>query len=196
MLWVRQLSGCSSSSFTPTAAARWTTTSASLTTSSTTSSSSTEPSTKRNRGWVPAKPRFWRRPVESWSSTSTLSPRASSVSVKWEPMNPAPPVMRYVVVPPVAPACVIRRSDPIRCLGLLLRPSRAVVVTVVVGVAVALVGGDAIEHGADQRRCDLFEDLHGTRQLAAGGDAGAHDEEGGVDVGGQHGRVGDGQHRR
>jgi hypothetical protein len=33
-------------------------------------------------------------PVDKSSSTSTESPRATSFSARWEPMNPAPPVMK------------------------------------------------------------------------------------------------------
>ena len=33
-------------------------------------------------------------PVDSSSTTDTRSPRASSASIRWLPMNPAPPVTR------------------------------------------------------------------------------------------------------
>ena len=40
--------------------------------------------------------RFSSRPVDKSSSTTTLSPRSRSRSLRCEPMKPAPPVMRYV----------------------------------------------------------------------------------------------------
>src|ERR1039458_2915607 len=95
MLVVREYKGCSTMSFTPTAAARCTTTSQLRTAWSTASSSRTEPCQKVNRALSRTAARLDRRPVDSESSTETSLPSASRASTRCDPMNPAPPVIRY-----------------------------------------------------------------------------------------------------
>src|SRR5438132_1711405 len=77
--------------------------------------------------------------------------------------------------------------------GLVLPP---VVVAVLVGVAVRLLVGDAIEDGAHERRVDLAEELDGAAQRLPRRLAGRRHEQGGVDAGREHRRVGDREDRR
>ena len=81
-------------SFTPTAAARWTTTSAWAARAATRGWWRIDPSTDRNPGLPRASTRFEASPVDRSSRTVTSSPRAMSASLRWDPMNPAPPVTR------------------------------------------------------------------------------------------------------
>src|SRR5579875_710722 len=62
---------------------------------STAISSSTEPWVKLKRGSSRTASRLESLPVERLSRTKTSWPAPSNASAKWEPMKPAPPVMRY-----------------------------------------------------------------------------------------------------
>src|SRR5512143_1983409 len=84
--------GCSPTSFTPTAAARWNTTSDSATSCSSSGASLAEPVKKVSASLPSRWARLPRRPVERSSRTRTRQPQRSSSSVRWEPMKPAPPV--------------------------------------------------------------------------------------------------------
>src|SRR6266704_3097521 len=78
---------------TPGSAARWKTTSIPATARRHTSGSQRSP---RRNSIAPSRPaRFAASPVLRLSTTRTWWPRATSRSVTWEPIKPAPPVTRH-----------------------------------------------------------------------------------------------------
>jgi hypothetical protein len=85
-------------SLTPTAAARWTTTSTSSMSSTIRGWSRIVPRASSNRGSPSRCATLRSEPVERSSIASMSSPRPIRCSARWDPMNPAPPVMRYRIV--------------------------------------------------------------------------------------------------
>jgi len=53
-----------------------------------------EATTDRNRGFSLSRAMLRADPVDRSSITVTVSPRSSNASARWEPRNPAPPVMK------------------------------------------------------------------------------------------------------
>src|SRR5947208_2521260 len=91
MVWT----GLSTISSTPTAAARWNTTSASSTSSATRGALAAESTVYLKSGRSLRWRMFSIDPVERSSRACTRWPRAISSSARCDPMNPAPPVIRY-----------------------------------------------------------------------------------------------------
>src|SRR6266480_3616381 len=85
--------GCSTISLTPTAAAKWNTTSLRSISSASNGSLFTVSMKYSN----PGRPLRWAMlsmdPVDRLSRMSTSCPCSSSMSERWDPMNPAPPVI-------------------------------------------------------------------------------------------------------
>jgi hypothetical protein len=79
----------------PTAAARWKIASASSTSSASSGLFIIVSMTYVKRSWLRRWAMLRNEPVERSSMIETRGPSASSASARWEPMKPAPPVMRY-----------------------------------------------------------------------------------------------------
>jgi len=92
------LTGWSTTSFTPTALARWKTASDPVTHASTIAGSVTLATRSSNPGRPSRCPMFSYRPLLRSSRTRTRCPPASSRSQRWLPMKPVPPATRYVVM--------------------------------------------------------------------------------------------------
>src|SRR5688572_11746061 len=90
--------GRSTISFTPTAAARWKTTSLRSIHSASSGSLSMVSITYEKPGILFRCEMFSMDPVDRLSMIPTSCPRCSSCSARWDPMNPAPPVISAFIV--------------------------------------------------------------------------------------------------
>ena len=148
-------SGLSTTSCTPTAEARCRTVSDSRTRSSTSAASVASPR-RTSRGLGQRCSTLHRRPVLRLSSRSTSWPRAVSASLRCEPTKPAPPVMRYLTLPPRSARA--RRPRPCVPAPRAARPSAR---------------SRGLPGGVDRRL--RVADLSGPRRRVDRRDAGAHD---------------------